>query len=113
MLHARLELDSTLDSVYKLDSLDRETRQLLDSRQLDTQAHAVSLDSLDSYSTGARQARQARPRQRLDSRLDSASTEPRQLDSSTARAQNQYKTKGVAAPGGRAAWPGAVLAGHG
>jgi len=80
MLHARLELDSTLDSVYKLDSLDRETRQL------DTQAHAVSLDSLDSYSTGARQARQARPRQRLDSRLDSTSTAPRRsLDSSTAR----------------------------
>jgi len=82
MLHARLELDSTLDSVYKLDSLDRETRQLDTS-----QAHAVSLDSLDSYSTGARQARQARPRQHLDSALTVDSTAPRQRldEASTAR----------------------------
>jgi hypothetical protein len=63
-------------------------RGLTSTRQLDTPAHAVSLDRLDSYSTtGARKARQARPQQRLDSRLDSTSTEPRQLDSSTARAQ--------------------------
>ena len=37
----------------------------------------------------ARQARQARPRQQARQRLDSASTEPRQLDSSTARAQTK------------------------
>ena len=48
---------------------------------------STSLDRLDRNSTGTRQARQARPRQRLDS----ASTEPRQLDSSaTARAHTSY-----------------------
>ena len=56
-------------------------RQLLDrprqtSTDLDAPAHGVSLDRLDRLD-----------RQGLDNRLDSASTEPRQLDSSTARAQ--------------------------
>jgi hypothetical protein len=69
-------------------------RQLLDrprqtSTELDAQAHGVRLDRLDSNSTVTRQARQARPRQRLDS---GASTEPRQLDSSTARAQYRITT---------------------
>ena len=60
----------------------RQARQLDSSteldrpRQLDAPAHGVSLDRLDRLD-----------RQGLDNRLDSASTEPRQLDSSTARAQ--------------------------
>ena len=45
------------------------------------------MESALTGSTGPRQARQARPRQPLDNGLDSGSTEPRQLDSSTARAQ--------------------------
>jgi hypothetical protein len=42
---------------------------------------------LDRSSTGSTGKASTAPRQRLDSRLDSASTEPRQLDSLTARAQ--------------------------
>ena len=70
---------STTASTTARRSLDSSTaRQLLDrprqtSTELDAPAHGVSLDRLD--------------RQGLDNRLDSASTEPRQLDSSTARAQ--------------------------
>jgi len=71
------------------------------TRQLDTQAPAVSLDSLD---TATRQeldrldrldrqgldSASTAPRQSTRQRLDSASTEPRQLDSSvTARARNE------------------------
>ena len=73
----QLFISSTL-----LDSLT--ARQLLDSStDLDSystprrmESASTSLDRLDRNSTGTRQARQARPRQRLDS----ASTEPRQLD---------------------------------
>jgi hypothetical protein len=62
------------------------TRQLYSTARqlLDAPAHAVCLDRLDRSSTGARQARQARPRQRLDSQLDSASTARRRI-ASTAR----------------------------
>ena len=75
-------------------------RQLLDRpldrpRQTSTpslmESGRVRLDRLDRNSTVTRQARQARPRQRLDS----ASTEPRQLDSSTARAQFQRRQSTV------------------
>jgi hypothetical protein len=88
---ARLELDSTLDSVYyKLDSLDR--RNSTATRQLDTQAHAVSLDRprqlLDKSSTGSTGKASTAPRQRLDS----TSTAPRRsLNSSTARAQSRMQ----------------------
>jgi hypothetical protein len=76
---ARQHYDSS--TRHKLDSLDRETRQKLDSFSTARQAGAWS------QPRQARQARQARPRHSLDNGLDSASTEPRQLDSSTARAQ--------------------------
>jgi hypothetical protein len=53
------------------------------------------MESASTGSTGTRQeldrldkARQARPRRRPRQRLDGASTKPRQLDSSTARAQH-------------------------
>ena len=59
----------------------RQTSTDLDRpRQTSTPRH---MESGSTGSTVTRQARQARPRQHLDS----ASTEPRQLDSSTARAQ--------------------------
>jgi hypothetical protein len=61
---------------------------------LDSNSTRRRMESASTGSTGTRQeldrldkARQARPRQRPRQRLDGASTEPRQLDSSTARAQ--------------------------
>jgi hypothetical protein len=51
-------------------------------QQLDAPAHGVSLDRLDRNSTGSTRL----DRLGLDNGLDSGSTEPRQLDSSTARA---------------------------
>ena len=81
MLHARLELDTTLDSVYKLDSLDRETRQLLDSS---TPRH---MQSASTASTATRQELDRLDRQGLDSTLTVDSTAPRQRldEASTAR----------------------------
>ena len=71
MLHARLELDTTLDSVYKLDSLDRETRQLLDSS---TPRH---MQSASTASTATRQELDRLDRQGLDSASTVDSTAPR------------------------------------
>ena len=90
-VHARLELDSTLDSEYKLDSLDRETRQKLDSsRDSSTAIHVLdgrpgtcsqplSLNRLDRNSTVSTGMASTAPRQPLVPRrsLDT------QLDSST------------------------------
>ena len=63
----------------------RASTEKLDSprQQLDAPAHGVSLDRLDRNSTGSTRL----DRQGLDNGLDNGSTEPRQLDSSTARAQ--------------------------
>jgi hypothetical protein len=66
----------------------RASTEKLDSprQQLDAPAHGVSLDRLDRNSTGSTRL----DRQGLDNGLDSGSTEPRQLDSSTARAQGDW-----------------------
>ena len=89
---APLVLELALSSTEKLDR-NSTARQLLDAPE----AHAVSLDRLDRNLTGDsigsdRQVKASTaPRQPeivTRQRLDSASTEPRQLDSSTARAQS-------------------------
>ena len=68
----------------------RASTEKLDSprQQLDAPAHGVSLDRLDRNSTGSTRL----DRQGLDNGLDNGSTEPRQLDSSTARAQT-FRTR--------------------
>ena len=86
--------------------LDRTRQTSTDlSTDLDTPAHAVSLDLprwarqlLDSYSTATRHLLDRLDRQGLDSTsttdsgLDSGSTEPRQLDSSTASGSTKRAT---------------------
>ena len=77
------------------------------SRQTSTELDRRHMESGSTGSTVTRQARQARPRQHLDS----ASTAPRQLDSSTARAQTHpcpWSGAGVACPPSVGAWARAV-----
>ena len=77
----QLFISSTLLDSSSTARTARQTSTDLDRpRQTSTPRH---MESGSTGSTVTRQARQARPRQHLDS----ASTEPRQLDSSTARAQ--------------------------
>ena len=59
------------------------TRRSRTCRRPGTDRPMESASSPRQASTGSTGTRQARPRQPLDSSLDSASTEPRQLDSST------------------------------
>jgi hypothetical protein len=88
---ARQHYDSTLDinSTASTEKLSTENRQLLDSS---TGRH---MESASTGSTKARQELDRLDRQGLDNGLDSASTEPRQLDSSTARAQGECGFQGV------------------
>ena len=78
---------TVINSTASTEKLDRNSTDRQTSTGRHMESASTGLDGAQQELDRLDKARQARPRQRPRQRLDGASTEPRQLDSSTARAQ--------------------------